>query len=292
MLLLDKSMVMKMKTRLLSAVIGIPILIAVLFFYDTIVLNIAIALICMIGVYEFLHSTKYVANPVILVCSMLFAGMIPFMNFELMKDRTTLVMLVYIVILIAILFARHNTLKFEEIGVAFTVSVLVPFALSSFVFVRDKYDGGIFYILLIFLCAWISDAGAYFIGRVFGKHRLAPTISPKKTIEGAVGGVIFCVIFNVAFTYGYTVITEDSLHLEANLIALIVVSFVGSIIGIFGDLFASIVKRQTGIKDFGNIIPGHGGIIDRFDSVLFIAPFIYVMCDIWPIMSTASDLVK
>lgn len=274
-----------MKTRILSAVIGIPILIAVLFFYDTIVLNIAIAVICIVGVYEFLHSTKYVTNPVVLVVSMLLAGVIPFIRMPFMLDRTTLIVLVYIVCLVVVLFARHNTLRFEQIAVAFTVSVLVPFALSSFVFVRDRYDGGLYYILLIFLCAWICDAGAYFIGRVFGKHKLSPTISPKKTVEGAVGGVVFCVIFNVAFTYVFTVVTEDSMHLEANLLALLVVSVLGAVIGIFGDLFASIVKRQTGIKDFGNIIPGHGGVIDRFDSVLFIAPFIYVMCDLLPIMS-------
>ncbi len=276
-----------MKTRIISAAVGIPILIAVLFFYNTITLNIAIALVCLIGVYEFLHSTKYVTNPAVLVFSMVFAAVIPFTNIPMLKEKRILIIMIYIVAMIVILFTRHSTLKFEQIAVAFTVSVLIPFALSSFVFIRDAYPVGVYYILLIFLCGWITDAGAYFIGRVFGKHKLAANISPKKTIEGAVGGVVFCVIFNVAFTYVFTVITEDSFHLEANLVALLVITFAASVIGIFGDLFASIVKRQTGIKDFGNVIPGHGGIIDRFDSVLFIAPFVYVMCDFMPILSVA-----
>ena len=277
----------KMKTRIISAAIGLPILGVILFFYHTIAFNIAIALICILGVYEMLHSTKYVSNPVILASSLVYAAAVPFFNIELLQGKLVMLTGVLVIVYLCVLFAKHETMKFEQIAVAFTVSVLIPFALTSFVYIRDAHPKvGIYYILLIFMCAWISDAGAYFIGRVFGKHKLAPTISPKKTIEGAVGGVFFCIVFNIAYTFVYIEIMRNmNVQIEANLIGLLIISVVASLIGIFGDLSASIIKRQTGIKDFGNVIPGHGGIIDRFDSVLLTAPFLFLISEVVDVIS-------
>jgi phosphatidate cytidylyltransferase len=283
-----------MKTRIISAVIGLPILGVLLFFYDTIAFNIAIALVCVIGVYEMLHSTKYVSNLAILIVSLIYAAAVPFFNIDFLQGKLVMLTGILVVVYLCILFAKHQTIQFEQVAIAFTASVLVPFALSSFVFVRDAHPNvGLYYILLIFMCAWISDAGAYFIGRVFGKHKLAPNISPKKTIEGAIGGIFFCLVFNIAYTYIYMVIMENmGVKVEANLIILLIISIIGSLIGIFGDLSASIIKRQTGIKDFGNIIPGHGGIVDRFDSVLFIAPFLYLISEVFPIISIVTTSIK
>lgn len=272
-----------MRTRIISAVIALPILGVILFFYDTILLNIALAVISAIAVYEMTYNTKYVTSKALVAVSMAYAMFVPFSKIEAVEPYSTLVIILFVVALVSILFARHNVLPFQQVAVSFTVAMMVPFALSCLVFVRDlqpqnvKVGLGLYYIILILICAWISDAGAYFIGRAFGKHKMAPTISPKKTVEGAIGGVVFCVIFNIAFTYVYFEIMENTgTVVESNLIYLVIISVIGSLVGILGDLTASIIKRQSGIKDFGNIMPGHGGVVDRFDSILFIAPFVYV----------------
>ena len=121
-------------------------------------------------------------------------------------------------------------------------------------------------IWLIFIIAWATDTFAYFTGYFLGKNKLCPTISPKKTVEGAIGGIIgstvSCIVFSMYF-------------IEANLIYVALLGSIGSVIAQMGDLFASKIKRYIGIKDFGNIMPGHGGILDRFDSIIFVAPIVY-----------------
>lgn len=276
-----------MKSRILTAVVGLPILAVILFFNDTIVFNIAIALVCVLAVYEMLHATGYVHNPVLLLLSMAFAAFVPFSKMEACAPYFTLVLIVYLAGMLAVLFVKHSTVKFQELTVSFTAALLLPYGLSSLVFVRDlQPEIGLYPILMVFVFAWISDAGAYFIGLLFGRHKLAPTISPKKTIEGALGGVFFCILFTVAFTYVYAdLVTKSGIQLTVHLGTMIVLSLLGSIVGILGDLSMSIIKRQTGIKDFGHLMPGHGGILDRFDSILFIAPFLYVAIQMFPIVT-------
>ena len=142
-----------------------------------------------------------------------------------------------------------------------------------------SYDA-IFFILLILCFAWGGDTCAYFAGRAFGKHKLCPKVSPKKTVEGAVGGVLGTMLFGVIITVAYSVIadrteafTQSNIGVSMYLI-IALLGVVAAVLGIYGDLFASVVKRQCGIKDYGTIFPGHGGILDRFDSVMFIAPFV------------------
>lgn len=275
-----------MKTRIISAVVGIPIVLIILFFYNTIVLNIAVAIISILGVYEILHETRYVKNPAVLITSLIYAGIIPFTHQGEEKELFALILMIYVIILVIILFIHHSKLKFQEIATAFTCTLLVPYAFSSIVFVREiEPDIAIHSIVTIFLCAWVSDSGAYFTGVFFGKTKLAPTISPKKTVEGAIGGVVFCILINVIFTYVYVSIASNStLRLEVQLLPLLIITLIGSLVGIVGDLTASIIKRQRDIKDFGKIMPGHGGILDRCDSVLFIAPFLYIVLQVFPII--------
>jgi len=206
---------------------------------------------------------------------------------EVCAPYFTLVLIVYLAGMLAVLFVKHSTVKFQELAVSFTAALLLPYGLSSLVFVRDLQPKiGLYPILMVFVFAWISDAGAYFIGLLFGRHKLAPTISPKKTIEGALGGVFFCILFTVAFTYVYAdLVTKSGIQLTVHLGTMIVLSLLGSIVGILGDLSMSIIKRQTGIKDFGHLMPGHGGVLDRFDSILFIAPFLYVAIQMFPIVT-------
>ena len=133
---------------------------------------------------------------------------------------------------------------------------------------------GLFLILFAMFSAWLTDTFAYFTGSFLGKHKMCPNISPKKTYEGAIGGVIGCVISNVAlYAVFENFVFENPVN---NYLAVVLMSVALSVISMCGDLTASVVKRNFGIKDFGKLIPGHGGIMDRFDSVLFVAPVFWL----------------
>ena len=132
--------------------------------------------------------------------------------------------------------------------------------------------------------AWLSDTGAYFTGRAFGKHKLAPYISPKKTVEGAVGGVIFAEAAMLLLAWLYSLAADALGHpIVVNYAAILIVTPVLSVFSIVGDLSASVIKRQYKVKDYGSIMPGHGGIMDRFDSVLMVAPLIFMASRWFPL---------
>ena len=130
---------------------------------------------------------------------------------------------------------------------------------------KNGFGKGDIYVWLIFIISFCTDIFAYFTGYFFGKHKLIPLVSPKKTIEGSIGGIL-------GSTVGCMILGH---FFGMEMIHMVVIGLVGSIIAQFGDLFASSIKRYVGIKDYGKLIPGHGGILDRFDSVILVAPFVY-----------------
>lgn len=137
---------------------------------------------------------------------------------------------------------------------------------------------------MLTLCgAWLADSGAYFVGTFLGRHKLCPNISPKKTVEGVIGGVITNGLIFVLLGLGYTKLIATG-DVSANYILLFVLGMICALLGLLGDLSASLLKRQTGIKDYGNIMPGHGGVMDRFDSVLFVAPFMTIALSVFNII--------
>ncbi len=276
-----------MKQRVISALVALCVLVMVLFFYNTIVFNAAIAIISVVAVFELLCATKYVSNRVMVLASLVYAAIVPFFGTIPMARFPIYVTLGYFVVLFAILLFQHTKVKFEELTIAFFVSLVVPLGFSILVYIRDHYDHGLFYTLLVCVAAWIADSAAYFVGRAFGKHKLCPLISPHKTVEGAIGGVFFAVVFFLLFCWGYSLFRENQdilVHISYGAAA-----FDGAfcaVVGIVGDLMASVIKRQRGIKDFGNIMPGHGGVMDRFDSFLFVAPTLYLILQVFPIVTT------
>ena len=130
--------------------------------------------------------------------------------------------------------------------------------------------GGFKLTLLIFISSWICDTSAYFAGRALGRHKLAPVLSPKKSVEGAIGGVVGSCLAGALYAYCLSLPVAETA----------VICAFTSVVSQFGDLFASAIKRNHDIKDYGNLIPGHGGILDRFDSVIITAPFIYILCEV------------
>ena len=182
--------------------------------------------------------------------------------------------------------AHVKTLDFGKLTGFIYFSGVITFCFYSLIhlkrmlpFAEYRYDA-IYFILLILCFAWGGDTCAYFAGRAFGKHKLCPVVSPKKTVEGAIGGVLGTMVFGVIITLVYSVaanrmeaFTRSNIGVSMYVI-IALLGCVAAVLGIYGDLFASVVKRQCGIKDYGTIFPGHGGILDRFDSVMFIAPFV------------------
>ncbi len=156
---------------------------------------------------------------------------------------------------------QYNQIMEAYFGIIY-VSVML-----SYVYQTRMLENGVYLVWLIFICSWGCDTCAYCAGRLFGKHKMAPVLSPKKTMEGAVGGVAGAAAIGALYAY----------FTGGPVLAYIIISAVGALISMVGDLSASAIKRNAGIKDYGTLIPGHGGVLDRFDSVIFTAPIIYYL---------------
>ncbi len=279
-----------MKQRIFSAAVGLSVFAIVLFFVNTIVFNIGIALVSFLAVYEMLTASKTIKNKFLLAISFIFAAAVPFCNIEMFRPYLGLVFFGYVLILLVIFMAARQSVKVEQLGFVFMVSTLIPLALTTLILMRDlKPEASLFYILIIFAAAWLADCGGYFVGRFLGKHKFAPNISPKKTVEGCIGALILapagCLIVGLIYS---AVQVNSGTPVMIDYIWLTVISLVGAVVSIFGDLCASMMKRQFMVKDFGSILPGHGGVLDRFDSILLVSPLFYLVFTFFPIMTVVS----
>ena len=190
---------------------------------------------------------------------------------------------VYILVVFITMLISKEKFSLEHLSFVFLMTMIIPCFFSTIIY-SYSLSGGIFNILIVFLCSWGSDTGGYIFGGLFGRHRITPKISPKKTLEGMIGSVLssFSAVIFIAFIGD--VLIED---FTVNYLVAGICGLLGSVCAILGDLFASVIKRSFGVKDFGSVIPGHGGIMDRFDSILFVAPFIYILLSIAPIFNAA-----
>ena len=275
---------------------GIGVLMLVL--RNTPVISVFFAAICAIATHEINHAVKLKNKPV-MVLSLVASALVPLyyeyseylQGIGLNLEAEYLVCLYVLALCIFMLFEYENT-KFSHIATVILGSLGVPFAITRFLYFRDLHEifpeqnynenHGIFMILFITFCAWMTDVMAYFVGSFCGKHKLCPNISPKKTIEGAIGGVVGCTIANIVL---YAIFTNLIFKTEENnYLAVALMSVFLSIISMCGDLTASVIKRNFGIKDFGKIIPGHGGIMDRFDSVIFVITALYAIFNIFGVV--------
>lgn len=183
--------------------------------------------------------------------------------------------LVFLFIVALILFLTVYVLCFpgyesEQVMTAFFGLFYVPVMLS-YIYQCRIVEGGVYLVWLVFLCSWGCDTCAYLAGITMGKHKMAPVLSPKKSVEGAIGGVLGAVLLGALFGYVFRM----QIPFASPAFACGVVCGIGSLISMIGDLAASAIKRNHEVKDYGTLIPGHGGILDRFDSVIFTAPIIY-----------------
>ena len=263
-----------MKTRLITAGVAIVVFLAVLFFGEmnsvviTIAISIANAIICM----EYLSAKKLNKNLKIMIPCLLASLLIPALSYTQLRYIPYYLFALTLAI-IAVVF--HETTKLEDIIFAFAGVLLMSVSMAAFAIrscAANRYPS--FWVLMIVGIPWVCDSTAYFVGSAVGKHKLCPVISPKKTVEGAIGGVIGGAIAPLLLalicqlTYG---------NVTINYAILPVIGLLNSVISIFGDLLFSVIKRSCGIKDYGSIMPGHGGLLDRFDSVVLCTPVIFII---------------
>ncbi|KMK77244.1 phosphatidate cytidylyltransferase [Alkalihalobacillus pseudalcaliphilus] len=175
-----------------------------------------------------------------------------------------------ILFLLMLTVLSKNKFTFDEVGFVVLSSVYVGFGFHYLLMTREIADVGMWLVFFVLLLIWTTDSGAYFIGRAFGKHKLWPDISPKKTIEGAIGGIISAIALGTAF---YMIFPQ---LFESYFIALLVM-LVASTFGQLGDLVESALKRHYSVKDSGTVLPGHGGILDRFDSLIYVMPILHLL---------------
>ncbi len=268
-----------MKIRILASVVLLPLLLLVVLAAPKIYTAILFGLMAAIAAYELLSGTGRVNHPRLCAYSMLSAfWCVLWCGLHIGYHWLLLGILLLWIALFAEMMASDMKLGFGTIACCMAAGVLLPLLLGALVRIHVG-DQGRFFILVPFIMAFLSDTGAYFAGLKFGKHKLAPVISPKKTVEGVIGGVAGAVVGVIL----YCVVLHLFFHMQVNYLAAIVYGVLGSAASVFGDLCFSVIKRQTGIKDYGNLIPGHGGILDRFDSMIVVGPLAELLLILLPL---------
>ncbi|MCQ2911381.1 MAG: phosphatidate cytidylyltransferase [Clostridia bacterium] len=280
-----------MKQRIITALVAIAVLITVICF-KSILLRPGIIIIAFCGLYEFLKAFKN-KYKIMWITTMVYTALnfafLIFNDYNNFSDEINLSTLMIIFILFVLTTLIVSIFKNEVYGIKSVIisafGYIYATILFSFLYLLGTYDvinNSLFYILLLFAITWGADTGGYIIGCAIGKHKLCEKLSPKKTYEGAVGGLIFSTLFGLILVYVYNfnlnMIGENefwSMSEPINVLKMSILFLVLSVFAQIGDFVASSFKRYVGVKDYSNIMPGHGGIIDRFDSVLFCAPLLY-----------------
>ncbi|WP_019242275.1 MULTISPECIES: phosphatidate cytidylyltransferase [Bacillus] len=259
-----------MKQRIITAVIAAAVFLPIVV-YGNFPFVILMFLMATIGLHELfkMHKISAISPSSIIGFLMLWILLIPTVYSSILEDfsitKTTTFMIGAVLLLIYTVTSK-NRFTFDDVGF---VLISVLYVAMGFYYIMETRADGLFYVFFVLFTLWATDSGAYFIGRAIGKNKLWPEISPNKTIEGALGGVCAALLVALLFSI-FTSIDE-------NLVKLLLMSVVIAIFGQLGDLVQSAFKRHYGVKDSGNLLPGHGGILDRTDSWLFVFPILHLI---------------
>jgi len=263
--------------RITSALLGFPLVVIILTFGNKYVVDICLAFIAMLGMQEYFNAVSKDSKPVrwlgYLACA--FIALIhiipiylPISQVLLMVIPTTLLLL-FSQVVFTNMKTTFKDIAYTLFGMAYVIGCI------TFIALLRGLDNGVILVWYAIIAAWGTDTFAYFIGKKFGKHKLSP-ISPKKSVEGAIGGAVSAAIIAILFTLAINNIFDIKISYLFVGIATIILSAIGQI----GDFAASSIKRYVDVKDYSNLIPGHGGMLDRIDSLMFLAPFAYILFSI------------
>lgn len=276
-----------MKNRVLTSVALIILMLLAVVFSGYIVYPLVLAAFAVIAVFEILRVIGVHKKPAISILAYIFAPAMPILAFFVKGDKViyfllmvAATMFVYLMWLMGVSVFSKGKIPFSKTAETFTAVVYVSVSFTSLSLMRylDR-DYGIFYVGLVFIISWACDVFAFAVGSLIGKHKLIPEVSPKKTVEGAIGGIVFsslaCLLFGLVINLAIS-------DIKVNYLVLFIFGAILSVVSQLGDLIASLIKREYGIKDYGKIFPGHGGVMDRFDSVLAVSTILMILCIIVP----------
>jgi len=271
-----------LQKRVVSGIVGLALLVIMMISHQ-IVLGISFFVFSLIGISEFYNSLSGLGyRPIKFIgftscLPVLLIGLNGVVNWidnyvDLFASLVYFSMAVYIIFIVLLSYLIFRNKKYNIVDISLTIYgvLYIPF-LMSFVVLTRNLTHGFYYVWFIFIGAWVTDTFAYFTGVLFGNRKIIPDISPKKTVEGTIGGVVGCAVITVI--YGLWINTKLMNAIPVS--HLVILGVINGIISQLGDWLASAIKRHTKIKDFGKIMPGHGGILDRFDSILLIGPVVY-----------------
>ena len=257
-----------MLKRTITGIALIAVLVVVLLFLPAWCAGLLVSVMVALGAVELMKTTGLVENPHLIGGAVVAAVNVVWWCFYGMHYPWALgVLLVFVALCFAQMLRTHGQLPFNQVAITMVAGLLIPFLLSALVRIR-LMDNGVYLIAAPFVMAFLPDVGAYLVGCAIGKHKLCPNISPKKTVEGLCGGFLGGIVGMLV----YALVLQKFFGVTPNYFFAAIYGVIGAAAATFGDLMFSVIKRQTGIKDYGNLLPGHGGILDRFDSVTIVAP--------------------
>ena len=243
-------------------------------------INIIVACVTAVMIGEYLYGNKLLKVYPLSISCILTAFLLTLLC------TTQYIFYILIAFMLAIfisIIALHKTLHFPDLAYAGFGTLLVSFGMSALVMACSSEISPTFFFFVVLMLPWMADAGGFFVGASLGKHKLCPEISPKKTVEGAIGGVLFCMISAVALGLIFQLWVFSAV--SVNFISMVIIGALDAVFSIVGDLSFSLIKRSLGIKDYGTIFPGHGGFLDRCDSIIFTAPIVLLISQYMPILS-------
>ncbi|MBI4855514.1 MAG: phosphatidate cytidylyltransferase [Acetobacterium woodii] len=258
-----------MKTRIWTGVIGLPLLIFILY-SGGFILVIGVSLLAIAGVLEYTSAVNRLIRPKINIFLMVFLAGVLMLTIKLDYYFLMPVLLLEFIAIFCYEILSGNV--GIQRGSATLMGLIYVPVMFGHLFLFETVNKGVYYMWMIFVIAFTTDTAAYFVGKSIGNRKIAPLISPKKTIAGSIGGVVVAALCTIL----YGTILSSYFNFVLPWYLYLIVGIFGSIAGQCGDLMASMIKRKAKIKDYGSILPGHGGILDRFDSILFIIPLIYI----------------
>ena len=281
-----------MKTRVISGVIIAAVLIGAALMMFTPVFDIFFSVLAAAACYE-VTKVAGIKDRTIKIVSIVFAGILPLFTVYLPENLRfqglSLLGIAYILLLVLLTLAHHENVSFSDFTITVYASTIIPLAFTCLLMISNLYEifpGNVdkhetaFFTWTAVTAALLTDVFAYFAGSKFGKHKMTPKLSPHKSWEGAAGGVVGSTLCALLFLTVFSKFFATKPFFMETWAFLLTVAGV-SILSMFGDLMASFIKRNYGAKDFSNLIPGHGGIMDRFDSVLVAAPVLYLFVNIY-----------
>lgn len=273
---MDKNKKSKKVKRIVSSLVGFPLVVCAFVFSNNLIMDILLSIVSIICIYEYTKcfKTSEKARPsrwLMYIASLMIIGSSFLSDIALREIMIAILPISFLVLMIEMVFAKDKK-SFIDVAISLVGIMYIPMMLVFLSYIRGRFEGGKVLLWYIFIAAWGSDIFAYLIGCRFGKHKFTK-ISPNKSIEGCVAGILGATVLAIIFT----LVINPTFNLSINIGGVAIITAILAFVGQIGDLAASSIKRYCDVKDFSELIPGHGGMLDRIDSVIFILPFAYIL---------------